>query len=607
MSPLLDLDIKAVVSKLLVQAGSLQERIEAHRTGAVFKVSGASEIRAERWRRLVNKGDPSSFTRRLLSLGIQAGDLPTILGEPEDVWSGVMPDWACFLKRFLEWMTDSNSRPSDPSGVASHDPLSDALPFAKLYSPLIEYGRELLCQEAGYQYRKLLSASSQLDFENYLLKRLVREGSKIATLQFTVFQAIRELRFSQTDSESMRLLGKHYEDFLGASYGQRLLMLFTEYPVHARHCSILVRDWVLSCAKFLRRLAGDHNELGEIFHGGVPLGKVTGITVGLSDPHHGGETVMSVTFDEKVILIYKPRCLGAESHFSHLLEAISSRDSFRFFKAPKVCERKKYGWVEYVRHSACSDLSAVKRFYWRAGALLGIIHLSWGIDFHWGNQIAAGEHPVLVDLDSLWHPQDQEPVISSRAGSVLRTGFLPGGHISQKLQYTFSALESDSKLPLPAHHKESRPVKHLPCVGDSPFRASRFTPHVKAGYRWIGRKLLSTDGGRVHLSNWLNSLRATPRRYIHRSTGFYIDILRSAGSPKMQREGVDYSIELEALIGYPSTSGLEADELRALERLDIPYFLQPTAEKQSLQATCSDPLSLYMDEMRLIEDALRPR
>lgn len=64
---------------------------------------------------------------------------------------------------------------------------------------------------------------------------------------------------------------------------------------------------------------------------------------------------------------------------------------------------------------------------------MALLYLIGAIDFHHENLIACGEHPVLIDLETLFHPDleareltpDRERPVSSLWDSVLRIGLLP--------------------------------------------------------------------------------------------------------------------------------------------------------------------------------------
>jgi lantibiotic modifying enzyme len=47
------------------------------------------------------------------------------------------------------------------------------------------------------------------------------------------------------------------------------------------------------------------------------LGKVTEIQTSLSDPHKQGRTVILLTFESGLKLVYKPKNLGMEVGFNH--------------------------------------------------------------------------------------------------------------------------------------------------------------------------------------------------------------------------------------------------------------------------------------------------
>ena len=59
--------------------------------------------------------------------------------------------------------------------------------------------------------------------------------------------------------------------------------------------------------------------------------------------------------------------------------------------------------MEFVAASGCTEAEAIQRFYERQGAYLALLYALEATDFHLENLIAAGEYPVWVDLESLFH------------------------------------------------------------------------------------------------------------------------------------------------------------------------------------------------------------
>src|SRR5262249_26293281 len=104
------------------------------------------------------------------------------------------------------------------------------------------------------------------------------------------------------------------------------------------------------------------------------------------------------------------------------------------FRTLAVLDREEYGWMEFAAAEPCQTPAEVARFHERLGGLLAVLYALAATDCHYENLIAAGEHPVVVDLESLFHPQIQrgkqarphEDLRSQFAlHSVLRVGLLP--------------------------------------------------------------------------------------------------------------------------------------------------------------------------------------
>src|SRR5262249_25496230 len=73
-------------------------------------------------------------------------------------------------------------------------------------------------------------------------------------------------------------------------------------------------------------------------------------------------------------------------------------------------------------------------FYRRQGSWLALLHALGATDVHYENVVAAGEHPVPVDLETLFHPRAPELELANPrqrlargalARSVPRVGLLP--------------------------------------------------------------------------------------------------------------------------------------------------------------------------------------
>ena len=172
--------------------------------------------------------------------------------------------------------------------------------------------------------------------------------------------------------------------------------------------------------ELLRRVEADRREIAASLGGGRPAGSVLEVQSGRSDPHDGGRTVALVRFVSGLRVVYKPRPVGLEAAFGELVDWWTARAGGLDLFAPRVVDRGRYGWMELVAHEGCPDGEAAGRYYERAGALIALAELLDATDLHCGNVVAHGEHPVLVDLETLLQPR-----WPGEERSLLDTGLVP--------------------------------------------------------------------------------------------------------------------------------------------------------------------------------------
>ena len=210
------------------------------------------------------------------------------------------------------------------------------------------------------------------------------------------------------------------------------LRVLARYPVLARQLVVRGESWLNSTLTFLRDLSRDWPAL----HGALNLdgdtGRLTRIRTQLGDSHRGGRSVVIATLESGRRLVYKPRSLAVDAHFQEVLNWISDQDPDLTFKTLKILDRGTHGWTEFIHPASCESTEGVQRFYERQGGYLALLYVLHGSDFHCENVIADGEHPILVDLEALFHAPVHSMDRSGRGiaaqaweTSVLRTGLLP--------------------------------------------------------------------------------------------------------------------------------------------------------------------------------------
>ena len=133
-------------------------------------------------------------------------------------------------------------------------------------------------------------------------------------------------------------------------------------------------------------------------------------------------------------VVYKPRSLAVDVHFQEILAWLNARGDHPPFRTLNILERGSYGWVEFVTAERLHVSGGGSPFTSEARCgYLAILYALEATDFHFENVIASGEHPVLIDLESLFHPRAEnhglagvdQTTVETMVYSVLGVGLLP--------------------------------------------------------------------------------------------------------------------------------------------------------------------------------------
>ena len=405
---------------------------------------------------------------------------------------------------------------------------------------------------------------------------------------------------SSMSDDCRRLIGMARSTF---QFPPRILTfwhdLFRRFPEMDRLMSSLARMWVVSNSEFLLRLDADWSAIRAHF-GLSETTSVHAITGGQSDSHNGGRTVMTVEFNDGSRVVYKPRCVVAESNFSSLLTWISLRDDINDLKGPRTLDRHSYGWIEYVAYLPLIDGTSPHRYYRRAGSLLCLCHVLGATDMHRENLIAHADMPVLIDLEALLQPRpaglgyaprnatDQSSqllLLARLRESVISTGLVPPppyvdseGDIAGF--YTAARAVRVSMADEAPRAQPRTVATNLPLLDDVPQWASQYVDDIVAGFESMHHFLAQHVTALVREDGPLMPFAATPIRYVHRATQLYVKLMRSSLDPMSLRDRsvrdtrlqrLAKALRIRSAVGEQWWTVLE-DELRCLATLDIPYL-----------------------------------
>ena len=573
----------------------LWERLSRPAPPAFDTARGAERL--AHWCRVVARGDDRLLDRRIDWGGWTRDHCCRVLGGSTPPGAG-HPAWVTTVLAFAR---------AARRGVPPDRPaFLDSAPFGALLAPMLTVARDRLTEIPASE---VVSATPEAvrELERFLVGRLSTLAAGALYAEFSgslaggpdilgyLTGSPEPPRTTQFDRFVQRHLDDGYED------------LFLTYPVLARLLATTVDHWVAMAAEFGERFSRDRTVLGN--------GRIVRLRAGLSDPHREGRSVLAVDLDNGRRLIYKPRSVSCEAAFARACDWCNREApaGWLALTAPRVHERAGYGWIEAVEPADCTGRDHAVRFFVRVGELLCLLHALGTTDVNRENLLACGEHPVLVDAETLiqpaWLGPDAASLPTDLAEPLLgihevrrahrhapHVGGEPARRDGVRFVRPCNARAGPVACPRPAipqrqhrQHAARERLRHAsvsaqpPAPGRSPHRALR---------------LLGRGGRRVHarVAMARSSSRGTAPaahpadpatldvRLLVRPTRIYQALLARANESVRLRDGVDRSIELDRIsLAFldneqrPALFGLLQGELDALELDEVPYFSAPAA------------------------------
>lgn len=562
-----------------------------------------------------------------------------------------LPSWSLVLQDALRYFQDRVETPNFSDWIHAQPFVRPdaSLPYQELFIPLVAWGMsrlENVCSEA----QEHLHSQAWAAIGRSLLTSLTDQSKSCLDLEFSLYRVKTQSPLSRFQRQTAaRQSDTLYQQFIAKLTSGQFLEFLGEYAVLARHIGLTLERWLITTQEFLSRLTQDWQRIHTTFWPDqASPSVVVSLETNLSDPHHGGRTVYSLRFSTDRRLIYKPKDVGVEAAYFDLLHWLNPHLSLAF-KTLRVLALPGYGWVEAAEHLACRDEEAAHRYYRRAGMLLCLLYALEATDCLYENIVASGEHPVLIDLETLMHPRYQreyfadlgEMVKTQQFGqellknSVMRTGLLPNWYVGRDgAAYIGSGLgmvteQATGHQRVSTRHvntdrmenyfQEVRldPGKSAPYLGERPLALPTYTDDVVCGFREMYQLLLEKRSLFLEGVTPLVELGRQRVRFLHRNTRDYAVSLSVANQPKFLRQGVDHSLVFEKLFKpylrlaqKPQSWPVAEAELFDLERGDIPHFTT-IASSRDLEMPNGELLPRYFavsayEKMRQRLEALSP-
>jgi type 2 lantibiotic biosynthesis protein LanM len=593
--------------------------------------------RFERWLAQPPFSDNGHFAARLTADGLTPPDLLRLLGEDADSLRqrhGQVPDW-------LREVEAAFAAPHSPGSVAWSEEngpgAGGSAEFHVLIEPIVRRGCERLRQGIA---EVALAAGAGLEIDPDVLVRSLLVPLTAAIRHFLGRTLVLELQVARLEE---RLEGDTPEErfrcFINSLRRPEVaLELLRTYPVLARFIVEQVARWEANSLELLRRLAADWDEIRRCFaptaSGRLAPGLLVEVKSGEGDPHRGGRSVALLRFASGFRLVYKPKSLAVDAAFQNLLRWAGDHGFEPGFRTIDLIDRGSYGWIEFVAAAPCRTAAEVRRFYQRQGGSMALLYLVEGTDFHHENVIAAGEYPVLVDLEALFHldvghrellPQERRPGWSL-TDSVLRSGLLPqrvwgnaerkgvdlsalgAGAADARLLYQGAIAEGTDEMRFGFKETPLQETRSRPVLDGEDVSFLRHTGDILSGFDQMYRVIETHREELLAPGGPLAAFAEVEVRVIFRQTRAYFELFHEGFHPYRLKSGLDRARFLDQLWKViekqPFLVPLVPFEHRDLDQGDIPYFTTRPGSRD-VWTTTGERLADFLPESGLERAARR--
>ncbi|MCX4759159.1 type 2 lanthipeptide synthetase LanM family protein [Kitasatospora purpeofusca] len=521
------------------------------------------------------------------------------------------PDWAAFTEAAV---AAAPVRPVVPR--AAYPGLSG---FALVLQPFADRARVRLLTaltpavRTADQLGRIDLTALRAEFTARLTERLARIAARTLVLELNTARAAGRLA-GGTPQERFR-------SFLALTARREgLAALLRDYPVLARLLARACLDAADAHAELLDRFAADRALLVSGLLRGRDPGTLLAVTADAGDRHRRGRAVAVLHFANGTAVVHRPRPPAAHRHFNALLGWYGAQPGVPRLRALGLLDRGTHGWTEYAEARPCLTRYDVERFYRRQGALLALLHVLDGTDTHFENLVACGDHPVLVDVETLFHPPageprpvpvpdtasgpgtgtgtgtpEEDPAARALAESVHRVGLLPqlligddgaadvsgigGGGTGRRLSPVDGvdwAGAGTDEMRLVRRPRPFGAAHNRPRLGGAEVEPAEHTEALVAGFR-AGYAALAA--GRDDLTGprgLLRSFADAEVRVVARATRVYARLLDESTHPDVLREAGARQAVLDLLrtdaVDDPGRPGLADHEIADLWTGDVPLF-----------------------------------
>lgn len=514
-----------------------------------------------------------------------------------------LPDWTRALRRIVR---ELDTRYKESAELPERFTLR---PFGTLFYPI---GDLLTDQDelAEVLSSDVIAESVRQQIETAFVGRLSWCLSQALHLEFRVFRQENGVEDESSNPDSTRL----FDRFVRRQAMEEFPETLARYPMAARYLGVTFLQWSEWVTELLERVDTDLPEIRDTFElSGVE--QLTDIHIGEGDSHNEGRSVTRLEFDTGHAVYYKPRNTRIEHVYNRMCEYISDTPDFSYgLLELTVLSKDEYGYIEELESQSLQGTTEkcreeLERYYRRMGYLLCLTYLTNTTDLHHENIITDGEHPCIVDCETLFTRNTiheyfgpghshRKTLGTKLSGSVLNSRLLPYTiSVDSNSRYGGSgigqtqAMRTENQI-VRWKHTNTDAMEYT--VGYEEVEPESNAPRVDGGFaspsEYIDELLTGFEAVYEHFQDLENpvetvfedvDLNDAESRFLLRDTSSYAGVLQSMIAPNRLRSAGKTLLATEQLIkdadklnqeGYDTLLPLFLAEQRSVSQLDIPRF-----------------------------------
>lgn len=395
--------------------------------------------------------------------------------------------------------------------------------------------------------------------------------------------------------------GKYFSDILlkNDNFKKEIYLNYPELTRILDLKAMYATDFII---KIISDTQNEFHNLEKYFN--KKLGKIKDIYIGEGDTHNKGKSVVKIIFNTDIVLIYKPHNLDIDKKYYEFIKWINNlkilKNSKEDLLASKIYTINDSGWAEFIEHIECKNEKNVKDFYYKTGRLLCLLHTLNGNDMHNENIIAHKDTPVLIDLETLMHPDIHSDYLVESAievslkearESVTSTHLLPSKIINSNnekiLEIGGLGASKEQEAPFKGKFVENYgtdevkiikkygkilPKNNNPIYKNKIIDSKLYKKEIIEGFKDIYVWILKNRD--KYINKVKEIFRESEIRILYRATNVYAQLLFSSYHPDLLTNYVDRYVFLHriAMDYKEKNSNLINLEIQSLMQGDIPYF-----------------------------------